>query len=64
MMAGSRRGRCGIVLVGESARIARLVKYFLKVLDELCWLKKLRSLQFEIRVVLGSRPACIPTENS
>jgi DNA invertase Pin-like site-specific DNA recombinase len=38
MMADARRGRFDVVLVWASDRIARSVKHFLDVLDELSWL--------------------------
>jgi DNA invertase Pin-like site-specific DNA recombinase len=36
MMADARRGRFDVVLVWASDRIARSVKHFLDILDELC----------------------------
>jgi hypothetical protein len=55
MMASARRGQFDVVLVGASDRIARSVKHFLDVLDEL------NRLKVEVRQLPGKyryrRPA-------
>src|ERR1039457_6435804 len=54
MMAGARRGRFDVVLVWASDRIARSVKHFLEVLDELNRLK-IEYVSFRENIDTGGR---------